>query len=233
MYPNSVEARFHPPPTHPHPLAPTPTPTPKCATQFPDHYLAIANLSSGAVGIEGPNPDVNDATWSFVAGLSPAPPNTTDSFTLVSQSKSAAWSGKLLTATTAHTSPCVYADPAGDVMLTDGTAFGAARATWVVGRMPPVPPAPTSYINVDASTVTNAAVSAKTMGCHHDCTYHTRNLSAPLSRAPNLCIRLPPHPHHHHHHHHHHPLCLSRLLRAGVVGLVEVMCVVCWCVWWR
>jgi hypothetical protein len=135
---------------------------------FPDHYLAIANASSGAVGIVGPSPDVDDATWTFAAGLAPAPPNTTDSFTLVSQSKLAAWAGKLLTATTAHNGPCVYADPAGDVVLTDGSAYGAARSTWIVGRMPPVPPAPMSFVAVDAATVTNAAVNRKIMGCHHD-----------------------------------------------------------------
>ena len=132
---------------------------------FPDHFVSIADAATGRIGIVAGG-DVNDASWTFVAGLAPFP-NASDVYTLVSNSKGA-FGGKYLTATTVNNATCTYAPPSGDVMLTDGTQFGAARSTWIVGLAPPVPPAPESVISVDASVVTNPSVNKRFMGCHHD-----------------------------------------------------------------
>ena len=133
---------------------------------FPDHFLSIINATSGAVGA-AVSPAAGDATWLFSA-----PPaawsNLSDAYAVSSLSSSPAWAGKLLTAATSNTAPCGYSPPAGDVVLTDGAAAGAARVTWIAGRLPPAPPAPAAVVAVDVAVVTNPAVSRRTLGCHLD-----------------------------------------------------------------
>ena len=137
------------------------------SVNFPTQYLTIVDTTTGALGISA-SPVAADASWTFADGLAPPPPNTTDSYSVVSRSANAQWRGKLLTASTANTAPCGYAPPSGDVVLTDGSQFGTMRSTWIVGPLPPAPPAPTTYVAVDAGVVTNPSVSRRTMGCHHD-----------------------------------------------------------------
>ena len=137
------------------------------SANFPTFHLSIVNTSSGAVG-PSESPDADDASWTLTAPRAAVPANVTDAFTLVSASKSPLWAGKLLTATTLHNAPCVYASPAGDVALTDGAASGAARVTWILGMLPPAPPAPPAIIDVDVAAVINDNVSPKSMGCHLD-----------------------------------------------------------------
>ena len=132
---------------------------------FPTYYLTLLNSTTGAVGpAESPVPA--DATWLL------APPrlasNASNAFTLVSQSASPAWAGKLLTASTARNAPCAFPAPAGDALLTDGAAAGAARVTFIVGDLPPAPPQPAAALTVDVATVTNPAVNRRIKACHHD-----------------------------------------------------------------
>jgi hypothetical protein len=136
------------------------------STSFPTYFLSIINTTSGTVGIvESGN--VDDASWSLIAPLSPPPPDTTNAYTIVSASKGQ-FGGKYLTAATTTTMPCSYTSPCGDTTVTDGTIYGSARSTFIIGDLPPSPPNPEAVIFVDTSTVTNPQVNKKFMGCHHD-----------------------------------------------------------------
>lgn len=56
------------------------------STEFPTYYISIFNATTGDLGIVE-SPDVNDATWEFVAPLAPVPPDATSAYSL----KSARW----------------------------------------------------------------------------------------------------------------------------------------------
>lgn len=136
------------------------------SSSFPTYFLSIINTTSGTVGIVAGG-DVDDASWSLIAPLYTPPPNTTDAFTVASGSKGS-WAGKYLTAATTTTMPCSYTSPCGDATVTDGTTYGAARSTFIVGQMPPSPSNPEVFISIDTTAVINSNVNPYFMGCHLD-----------------------------------------------------------------
>lgn len=142
---------------------------------YPTYYLSLIN-GSVLVGIVE-TPEVNDASWTFAAGLSPPPANVSNSFSLKSLSIGPLAS-LYLTLNTSNNNPCAYTAPSGDVIVAAASTSPQA-ATWLFGAPPPLSPA---LVTVDGRKVVNPAVNKRWMGCHSDYGY----AQAPRGFTANL-----------------------------------------------
>lgn len=132
------------------------------STNFPTYYIAPApgaGVEATRLGIVD-SPDVNDASFAVVAGLSNSSLSSLQSLSLNST-----FAGLYVSLSTTLSGGCSggYGAPAGDAILADGTSDPVA-ATWFINQPPPPPP---SVLQISGNNVTNA-ISEYTMGCHHD-----------------------------------------------------------------
>lgn len=136
------------------------------SVNFPDHYLTIVDgtdsfAESGRLGI-AVNPDVNNASFRVVPGLSDPSLVSLQSLSTLPQ-----FAGKYVTLSSSLSGGCAsnYAAPAGDVYLDDGADSEAS--TWSLHYSPPPPP---PNVTVFANEVTHT-VNKLFVGCHSDSGY--------------------------------------------------------------
>ncbi len=134
------------------------------SVNFPTFYMSIFNASTGLLGIVE-NPDVNDASWTFIPGKGNCPPTATDCYTIVTETKNPSLAGMFMTYSNEYNAICNYGPPNGDLMVTNGGGYTADRYTWLVGALPPAGPV---TVTINTATVTNPSVNKKFFGCHHD-----------------------------------------------------------------
>jgi hypothetical protein len=133
------------------------------STNYPDHYITVITDPSfketGRLGVTT-NPNVDDASFSSVAGLA-----SSDYISFISRSRNANYTGKYITVNTGVISGgCSYSAPAGDLYLDVGSTH-AQTATWKLITNPNSP-----SISINANTVTHT-LNKQFMGCHSDSGY--------------------------------------------------------------